>query len=202
MKVYYLGPIGSFSEQISKKIYSKEELIPMETFEGIVKKVENDSDSIGLLVIENSISSSVHKSVDLMFESKAKIIGEAFMEITLDLIGLHGTKINDVKTAYSHPQALSQCSEFIENNNIKSMLAQSTASAATYVKKTGKIQNAAIGSGYLANLLKMQVVKENVGNVKHNMSRWILIANEAKVKDSEINKLTVIFKVSMNPEVL
>ncbi len=199
MKIYYLGPIGSFSEQIGKKIYPDEKLISSETFDGIVKKVENDSDAIGLLVIENSISSSVHQSVDLMFESKAQIIGEAFMEITLDLIGLPGTNINDVQTVYSHPQALSQCSEFIEKFNLKPMFAQSTASAASYVKRSGKVQNAAIGSKYLADLMKMQVIKENVGNVKHNMSRWILIAKESKIKDDEVNKLTVIFKVKHEP---
>ena len=199
MKIYYLGPIGSFSEQIGKKIYKKMDLVPLQTFEGIVKKVKNDPEATGLLVIENSISSSVHQSVDLMFESQAQIIGEAYMEIALDLIGLPGTKIEDVKSVYSHPQALSQCGEFIKKYQLKPMIEQSTASAANYVKRSRKIQNAAIGSKYLADLMKLKVIKENVGNIKHNMSRWIMIANQAKIKDSEANKLTVIFKVKHKP---
>ena len=199
MKIYYLGPIGSFSEQIGKKIYKEMDLVPLQTFEGIVKKVENDPEAIGLLVIENSISSSVHQSVDLMFESSAKIIGEAYMEITLDLIGLPGTKIENVKTVYSHPQALSQSSEFIKKYQLKSIFEQSTASAASYVKRSKKIQNAAIGSKYLADLMKLNVIKKNVGNVKHNMSRWILIASRAAIKDVQVNKLTVIFKVKHEP---
>src|SRR3989338_1654380 len=138
MKIYYLGPIGSFSEQIGKKIYKDGDLVPLQTFEGIVKKVENDTEAIGLLVIENSISSSVHQSVDLMFESKAKIIGEAYMEITLDFIGLPGTKIENVKTVYSHPQAFAQCSRFIKKNNLNVLVEQSTASAADLVKKSNK----------------------------------------------------------------
>jgi len=199
MKIYYLGPIGSFSEQIGKKIYPQDNLVSLQTFESIVKKVENDPQSIGLLVIENSISSSVHQSVDLMFESKAKIISEAYMEITLDLIGLSGTQFGDVKTVYSHPQALSQCSEFIRKNNLRQMSAQSTASAANYIKKSKKIQNAVIGSKYLADLMKMEVIKSNVVNVKHNMSRWIIISSRSKIKETEINKLTVIFKVKHQP---
>src|SRR3990167_8911075 len=199
MKIYYLGPIGSFSEQIGKKIYKEDDLVPLQTFEGIVKKVENDTEAIGLLFIENSISSSVHQSVDLMFESKAKIISEAYMEISLDLIGLSGTEMRDVKTVYSHPQALSQCSEFIKKFHLKPMSEQSTASAASYVKSSKKIQNAAIGSRYLADLMKLQVIKENIGNVKHNMSRWILIASRAAIKDMQVNKLTVIFKVKHEP---
>ena len=196
MKIYYLGPIGSFSEQIGKKIYKKMDLVPLQTFEGIVKKVENDPEATGLLVIENSISSSVHQSVDLMFESQAQIIGEAYMEIKLDLIGLPGTKVENIKTVFSHPQALSQSSEFIKKYQLKSIFEQSTASAASYVKRSKKIQNAAIGSKYLADLMKLKVIKENVGNIKHNMSRWIMIANQAKIKDSEANKLTVIFNLT------
>src|SRR3990167_532995 len=149
MKIYYLGPIGSFSEQIGKKIYKEDDLVPLQTFEGIVKKVENDTEAIGLLFIENSISSSVHQSVDLMFESKAKIISEAYMEISLDLIGLSGTEMRDVKTVYSHPQALSQCSEVIKKFHLKPLCEKSAASAARYVKSSKKIQNAAIGSRYL-----------------------------------------------------
>src|SRR3990167_8397034 len=175
MKIYYLGPIGSFSEQIGKKIYKEDDLVPLQTFEGIVKKVENDTEAIGLLVIENSISSS------------------------LDLIGLSGTEMRDVKTVYSPPQALSQCSEFIKKFHLKPMSEQSTASAASYVKSSKKIQNAAIGSRYLADLMKLNVIKKNVGNVKHNMSRWILIASRAAIKDMQVNKLTVIFKVKHEP---
>ena len=195
MKIYYLGPTGSFSEQIAKKIYIGHELISLQTFSEIVEKVEDDSNSVGLLVIENSISSSVHQSVDLMFESRAKIIGEAFMEISLDLIGIPGTKINNLKKVYSHPQAFAQCSRFIKKNNLNVLVEQSTASAADLVKKSNKKICAAIGSKYLAKIMGLQVIESDVANVKHNMSRWIMIANNSHLDINNADKLTVIFKV-------
>src|SRR3989344_2657667 len=189
MKIYYLGPIGSFSEQIGKKIYKKMDLVPLQTFEGIVKKVENDPEATGLLVIENSISSSVHQSVDLMFESQAQIIGEAYMEIKLDLIGLPGTKVENIKTVFSHPQALSQSSEFIKKYQLKSIFEQSTASAASYVKRSKKIQNAAIGSKYLADLMKLKVIKENVGKVKHKPGSLVKALDQIAKKRGNLTKI-------------
>lgn len=199
MNIYYLGPEGSFSEIVVRNRFQKEDsFIPLQRFAEIVKKTEEDINSIGALVIENSISSSVHVTVDLMYKSNVFIVGETFMKMQMDIIGLPDANLKTVTDVYSHVQALSQCSKYIQNKFTAHEM-QSTSEAAEFVKNSNNNTKAAIGSKYLVDMLHLKILDTNIANEKHNLSRWIFIRNKLKSLTTEVNKVTYIFKVKHEP---
>jgi len=199
MNVYYLGPSGSYSHTLIQKLFPNEEAVPCRTFAEIVQYVQKDQKSYGLLGIENSISSSVHENIDLFFTHNLYIVGEACMNITLNLIGLEGATLPDIKTVYSYPQALSQCSGFIKKHAVKVIETTSTTAA---VEEVDTLQNKTVGAiAGLESIVGTELValKEHIGNDSHNMTRWVVISQEAHSRDEMTNKMTIIFKVKHEP---
>ena len=66
--------------------------------------------------VENSIRGTIHRNYDLLVEHEIPITGEVEIEVVHCLQALPGTKIEDVKTVYSHPQALAQCERISRNS--------------------------------------------------------------------------------------
>ena len=195
MNILYLGQRGSYSEILAKKAFPHgASFITVSSFEQIVEKVLETKDTIGVLGIENSSSSSVHTNVDLIFNKKLYIVGEATMNIRLDLIGRKGAAVSDITDIYSHPQALAQCSQFIQTHGFDAHAVASTTSAVEHIAKQNDPTQAAIGSA--ASLRdKQSIIHTNIANHKHNVTRWVFVSNIPFSVSNVINKMTVIFKV-------
>lgn len=199
MNIYYLGPKGSYSYSMLQKIYPNENLLPLPTFAHIVSAVMKEEGSIGLLGIENSISSSVHESIDLLFQNELCIVAEAAMDIQLHLIGPKNATLSDVKEVFSYYQAIAQCSSFIEKNALIVHETPSTMAAVHEVDTLQDKSKAAIaGRGALAGT-DLDIIEEQIANSSHNMTRWVLVSKKPITVSKKINKLTVIFKVTHEP---
>ena len=195
MNIFYLGPAGSYSEIIAKKMFSSADnfLVPVQTFIEIVEWVEQGG--MGLLGIENSISSSVHESVDAVFQSQVYIVGEGLMNIDLFLGGSENSTIKNITNVYSHPQALAQCSEFIKNHRLTTHKTSSTASAVDEVEKSQDSSKGAIGGISSIKEKGMKIIAKNIGNTNHNMTRWVIISRSPVSLYKPINKVTYAFCV-------
>lgn len=199
MNIYYLGPPGSYSHTVVSALYKTGHSVPCRTFSEVVEQVIADPGSHGLMGLENSISSSVHESIDLLFQhTDLSIIGEACMNISLHLIGVPGSDISKITTVYSYPQALAQCSTFIKQNGLREIESPSTTTAVREVDTLQNPEIAAIaGEGSVAGT-DLQILKSGIGNVAHNLTRWAVISNQ-KPDLTSGNKMTLIFKVKHEP---
>jgi len=199
MNIYYLGPVGSYSEIIARKIFATDEyaLVPVGGFAEVVENVRQDG--MGILGIENSTSSSVHESVDVLFQSDVYIIGEVSMNIELHLGGIKGTSFTDIIDVYSHTQALAQCSILIKEHKLKAHKESSTASAIDEVLARNDSSKAAIGGKKSIEEKNMEVVAENIGNTENNMRRWVIISRNPESLLQPINKVTYAFHVKHEP---
>ncbi|MBP9691469.1 hypothetical protein KBD81_05325 [Candidatus Woesebacteria bacterium] len=200
MNIYYLGPAGSYSHTLITRMYPSAKHIPCRSFSHIVENIEKDTVSLGLLGIENSTSSSVHESIDLLFARDLHIVEEAFMNIRLHLIGVTDAKVSDIHTVYSHPQALAQCSRYITDHSLQTVESLSTTAAVREVNTLQNPQIAAIaGRGAIAGS-NLRILEEHIGNVSHNITRWVVISRtQNTISNPELNKLSVIFKVKHEP---
>jgi len=198
MNIYYLGPSGSYSEILAKNEFSDHALISVASFEKVVENVLEDKNAVGILGIENSSSSSVHTNVDMIFNTNLFIIGEATMSIRLHLIGLMGTNTQDVKEVYSHPQALAQCTEFIQNNSFIMHPIESTTAAVERIAKKNDIRIAAIASSQSVKP-GLEIIQKNIANHANNMTRWVFVTSVQNKHVPHANKLTVIFTVKHEP---
>lgn len=108
-------------------------------------------------------------------------------------MALPGTKIEDIKEVYSHPQGLAQSSEFLyQHRCIEQRPFQDTAMAAKYVKDSNNPAKAAIASPLACKLYGLEMLKENVQNKKNNRTRFMVISKEL-ICPKESDKVSVIF---------
>ncbi len=189
MKLYFLGPKGTYTEQSAKKtieyfkkispeLINDSNLIPISTITKVVDLVEKDNDSFGILPIENSIEGVVRPTIDSLYPSDCKIRAHLEIEIKHCIAG-YGTK-EKIKHIISHPQALIQTQKYVLQNfddKINLISADSTAQALNLLKEKDETY-AAIGSCTLAQELGLNIFDENIGDIKDNKTRFILISKK------------------------
>lgn len=181
INVFYLGPEGSYSHILTKKTFSSDySLEACLSFSEIINKTIADTASFGVLPIENSITSNVHENFDYLFTGNLHIVGENFLKINLHLIGLKSAQLTDISTVYSHHKALSQCASFIKDYHLKAIEAASTAAGKDIVLDKDDKTIAAIGSKNLASHPSLHIIKENIGDQKHNITRFVFVTNNKK----------------------
>ena len=112
-KIYFQGSFGAYSHLAALSIEPNAEIIPCKTFDECFLKASKDSNSKMIIPESNRITGNIGIEY-LIFEYRLNIYSEYFQKIEHNLLGIPGTKINEVKDVYSHGQALSQCSNFIK----------------------------------------------------------------------------------------
>ncbi len=198
MHIYILGPVGTFSHVIAQKLFPQSAIRLEDTFEVVVNCVQQEHDSIGILAIENSITSSVHKTVDLLYKHPIHIVGEASMQIHLHLIGKKTTTFDRVRHVFSHPQALAQCSDFVSNYSLQSFETTSTAAALEHLVHD---EDAVIGG---SDLLKkdetLKILKSDIANDEVNLTRWVCVSQKLNsIIEGPVNKMTYIVQLPHIP---
>src|SRR5436190_1467945 len=177
-KIFYLGPNGSYSNIVAKKVLEKTdyELIPCNSFLDIVNNTICSINTIGILPIENSITSDIHENIDYLFQNNLSIIYEAFLRINLHVIGLKNTTISDIKNVYSHPRALAQCTKFTSQHHVKTFETISTSAAKEFILQNKEKANAIIGSRELLSDHQLSLIQENIGNDQYNLTRFVFVS--------------------------
>lgn len=190
----YSGKKGAYAEQaISLYFDSKEvDAIAVDSFPEIFQSVIDGKVDYGMVPIENSLAGSVYQNYDNFsrFED-VSIVGAVTLNIRHSLLGKPGTKLENVKTVQSHPQALAQCRKFLDGFKDWTIIdSVSTSTAAENVSKSSEYDCVAIGSRRNAELYGLEILKEDIENDAGNFTRFVIIqANhlEGKEKGSVIN---------------
>lgn len=199
MKIYFLGPENSYSHLAAKHVLPNEQLIPLETFEEIVEKILEDKNAIGVLPIENSITSDIHENIDALFRNKnLSIIAEVYIKIALHIIGLENATIQNITDVYSHPRALAQCTNFIKKHNLVIHDTSSTSKAKDVIVQKNQKNLAAIGNSLLEEKGKTKILEKNIGDDEINMTRFAFLSQKQAIQTIK-NKTSVIFKVPHIP---
>lgn len=195
MNVYYLGPEQSYSHILAHQACRRRDqtLVPLKNFNEIFQYTRRHADSWGVLPIENSTTSSVHESYDLLFSGQLQIVAEASLKIRLAVLGLDGANLEYARAVHSHPQALAQCSEFIAEHQLETVEHPSTTQAAQHVALAGDPSQLVIGDQSLARLHQLVVYKAAAGNHELNMTRFIMVSLTANPETKPYNKLTLVF---------
>lgn len=200
--IFYLGPHDSFSHAITKKVFAKQDFqfISCMSFLEIVTNTICLKGSIGVLPIENSITSDIHENIDFVFKNDINIIIEAYLRINLHLVGLPGKKLQEITSVYSHPRAFAQCTQFIKTHHLIMHETTSTAAAKQLILQHSQTNEGAIGSQELAADGKLAVIERNIGNDKYNLTRFVFLSTDQTYAGVIVkNKTTIIFKLPHTP---
>ena len=177
-KVAIQGTLGSYHDIAAHKYFEGEEiqLICCANFEDVFAAVKKDSQTIGMLAIENTIAGSLLHNNELLRQSGAQIVGEYKLRISHSFVCLPEEDWDDITEVNSHPIALMQCREFLgQHPHIKVVEGEDTALSAEIIKKENLRGHAAICSKAAAERYGMKVLQEGIETNKHNFTRLSLI---------------------------
>ena len=202
-KIYFQGTFGAYSHLAALSIDQKAEIIPCKTFDECFLKASKDSDSKIIIPESNRITGNIGIEY-LIFEYRLNIYSEYFQKIEHNLLGLPGVKISDIKDVYSHSQALSQCSKFINSYNLVEHVRADTAGSAEMVSKNKDKSKAAIASSLSAKTYNLEIVKKNIENEKGNLTRFLIMGKNVSQPEFGNKKYitSFLFKLKSKPAAL
>ena len=192
-RISFQGERGAYSEAASISCFEDEiETIPCSTFADALKNTENDASDYSILPIENSLEGSVGESNDLLLSTNLNVVGEIYHRIHHCLIGIGS--VSDIDTIYSHPQALGQCRQFIQENSLKSIPSYDTAGSVKIIKDLNKKNVACIASKNAAKIFDVPIIKKGIEDNVNNYTRFLIFSKEVNNK-TENSKTSIIFSV-------
>jgi prephenate dehydratase len=202
-KIYFQGTFGAYSHLAALSIDQKAEIIPCKTFDECFLKASKDSNSKIIIPESNRITGNIGIEY-LIFEYRLNIYSEYFQKIEHNLLGLPGVKISDIKDVYSHGQALSQCSKFINSYNLVEHVRADTAGSAEMVSKNKDKSKAAIASSLSAKTYNLEIIKKNIENEKGNLTRFLIMGKNVSQPEFGNKKYitSFLFKLKSKPAAL
>ena len=176
------GVEGAYSQIAAEKLFKNPFIMYFKNFEGVFTAIEQGLCQYGILPIENSTAGSVKKVYDLMIKHSFSIVRTFRLKIDHNLLVNPGATLDSIKEVYSHEQALSQCSEFLERlSGVKVIPVENTAVAAEMVSKSGRTDVAALSSRGCAELYGLKCLAASVQDKGNNYTRFICISKNLEV---------------------
>jgi prephenate dehydratase len=198
--VSFQGEHGAYSESAAKKFFGKDvKSIPSKSFEDALKATEENNSNYSVLPVENSIEGTVGQSIDAITNTSLHSIGEVYLKVEHCLIGKG--KLEDVKMVYSHPQALGQCSNFIQNKKLQTVPTYDTAGSVKIIKEMDDVNSASIASYDAGKLYEVPIIEQGIENNPNNFTRFLIFAKENSSESSN-DKTSIIFSVKHEPGAL
>jgi len=202
MKVTYQGETGAYSEMAVYKFFgNKAEPIPCKDFKDVFETVKTHTVPHGVVPIENSIEGSVNQNYDLFLTYDLKVCGEVAVKLAHVLSVNPQTTFEDIKTVYSHPQALGQCRNYLEKHKWEIISAYDTAGSVKIVKEKQLLNAAAIASEKAADLYNMKIVARDIADNPTNYTRFLILAHEDATPTGD-DKTSIIFSAKHAPGTL
>lgn len=174
----YSGSKGAYAElAIEKHFENQVEALPVHSFDEIFQSVIDGKAEYGMVPIENSTAGSVYNNYDnLTRYEDVSIVGAITIRVEHSLLAVKGATLESIKNVYSHPQALSQSSNFLNKYKWNLVDSVSTATGAEIVAQKNSLENAAICNARNAKIYGLEILKEGVENIHNNYTRFVIIA--------------------------
>ena len=202
-KIYFQGTFGAYSHLAALSIDPEAEILPCKTFDDCFYKASQEPESRIIIPESNRITGNIGIEY-LIFKHRLNIYEEHFQKIEHNLLGQPGAKLKDIKEVYSHAQGLSQCSKFIQDNNLSEHIRADTAGSAEMISKTKDIKQSAIASSLSAKIYGLEVIKNNIENETGNLTRFLVMGkNISQPQFKDKNYITsFLFKLKSKPAAL
>lgn len=199
MKLSFLGPKGTFTEEACIKYDSVSEHIEYPTIDMVVASVRDRKTDEGIVPIENSIEGSVNLTLDTILEEQELFIkGEVLLPIRHNLIS-KCSDLQEIEIVISHPHALAQCYRHIKEllPGVEIATAESTAKAAFIASQEGR-GIAAIATLRAAQLYDLNVLVRDIQDFDNNITRFIVVSREENSERGDC-KTSIVFSTENKP---
>lgn len=176
------GVEGAYSQIACAKIFKSPFIMYFKNFEAVFTAIEQGMCQYGILPIENSTAGSVTKVYDLMIRHNFSIVRTFRLKVDHNLLVNPGTSLSDIKTIYSHEQAINQCGDFLQSlPGVNVIPVANTALASEMVAKSGQKDVAALSSRFCAELYGLSCLASSVQDKGNNRTRFICISKNLEI---------------------
>lgn len=194
-RVVFQGAEGAYSQAAMMQYFGDQvNSFHVETFRDAMIAIDEGRADFAVLPIENSTAGIVSEIYDLLVEFENYIVGEQIIRIEHCLMAVPGTKLEEIKTVYSHPQSLMQSARFLSEYSWQQISMQNNAFAAQKVSLDQDKGQAAIASEAAAKLYGLQVLVKGVNQSQTNSTRFIIVTNQ-KIFLEQAKKVSICFEV-------
>ncbi|MDJ0638825.1 MAG: prephenate dehydratase [Paracoccaceae bacterium] len=201
--IAFQGELGAYSHQACRETHPEMEVLPCRTFEDVIEATRTGKADLAMLPVENTTYGRVADIHRLLPESGLHIIDEAFVRVLINLLGVPGATVADVKEAFSHLVLLPQCGAFLRENGIIGRVSPDNARAAREVAEAGDKSHAALASELAAEVYGLDVLARSIEDQDHNTTRFLIMAREPDMsRRSETMMTTFVFRVRNIPAAL
>ena len=196
-RVVFQGTDGAYSQAAMHKFFSKDvNSFHVQTFRDAMEAIEEGSADFAVLPIENSSAGMVSEMYDLLEEFENYIVGEVILPINHYLVGTENTTLESIERVYSHPQALMQCSKFLDRHGSWQQIgAANTAVAAKKILNENDPTQAEICSEHAAEIYGLKILEEKINHNHNNSTRFIVVTNQ-KIFLKKAQKISICFEVA------
>ena len=204
MKLSFQGELGAFSHLAALELFPKSEIRTCQTFEECFKLAIDNSEYNIIIPIENSLAGRVADIHYLILKYKLQIYAEYFHRVKHNLLGLKNAKLKDIKTVRSHSQAIGQCQNIIQKNNLKPIISADTAGSAKYISEKKDKTESAIASSLAAKIYDLQIIVKHAEDDSRNVTRFLVMGKERHQPEQRNNEYitSCIFRVKSKPAAL
>jgi prephenate dehydratase len=177
-KVAYQGEPGAYSERAVAALFPEAEALPCDTVRLVFSRVTSGEAAFGVVPMENSQAGSVNESYDLLLHTRLlRIVGEVVVRVDHALLGVPGARLEEVRRAHSHWQALAQCEDFLASMHIEPVPVHDTAGAARLIAERGDPADGAIASVDAGARSGLAVLAERIQTEKENLTKFAAIGD-------------------------
>ena len=202
-RVAFQGEAGAYAHLAAREALPHAQAVPCPTFEDAAEAVRSGETDLCIIPVENSLMGRIADIHHLLPDAGLHIVGEHFLRIRHQLLGLKGARLSGVKRVFSQGPALAQCLKVIRTLKLKAENWHDTAGSAHHIAELNDPTVAAIASALAGELYGLEVLKANVEDESHNMTRFLIMSREPDDAPNEGKIITTfVFRVRNVPAAL
>jgi prephenate dehydratase len=202
-RIAFQGEPGAYANLAAREAVPHAQAIPKPSFEDAIDAVKSGDTDLVIIPVENSLIGRIADIHHLLPDSGLHIVGEHFLPIRHQLLGLKDATLEDVTSVYSQAPALAQCRTILRERKLVVHNWYDTAGSAKHVAELGDKSAAAIASALAAEFYGLKILKADVEDEHHNATRFLIMSRQDE-RATQTGKVvtTLVFQVKNVPAAL
>jgi prephenate dehydratase/chorismate mutase len=189
--VGFQGEHGANSEVAARAWDASAAAMPSRDFSDVFDAVRDGAFDYGIVPVENTLGGLVGPVNSILINTDLKIVAAIDMPVSHCLLAVPGTDHREIRSAYSHSQALAQCRNFLARNKLEPRPYYDTAGAARMIAQERRRDTAAIANRFAAEIYDLEIIKDEIQDSENNRTRFFILAKEASRRPG--NKCSAVF---------
>lgn len=196
MKIAIQGYEGCFHQIVANSYFADQDIktLPCATFREVARRVESAEADFGVMAIENSIAGSIIANYSILQNSRLQVAGEAYLHIQQNLMVLPDVELEDITEVHSHPMALLQCIDYLDQHCWRLVETEDTALSARHIAERGLRNVAGIASTLASELFGLKIIAPSINTISNNYTRFMILKRHDHYIDPYSNKASLYFK--------